>query len=171
MFQLHRLQTTLITVLAVALFASPASVAQGFPDSDSREIGSYVLTESALAKYAQATKNIAALAAQSNECDDSEGAQSLDESVVQMDAIPGVRAAIKSAGMTTREYIVFTWSLFQNGMAAWALSQPGGTLPSGTSMANVDFYRAHEAAIQKLGAQTKSDDCDDDRDSEEEVEE
>jgi hypothetical protein len=29
-------------------------------------------------------------------------------------------------------------------------------------MANVNFYRAHEAAIQKLGEQTKSGDCDED---------
>jgi len=98
----------------------------------------------------------------SDDCDDSESSQSLDADVARIDAIPGVRAAGKSAGMTTREYIVFTFSLFQNGMAAWALSQPGGTLPPGTLIANVNFFRAHEAAIQKLGEQTQPDDCDDD---------
>jgi hypothetical protein len=46
-------------------------------------------------------------------------------------------------------------------MAAWVLSQPGGTLPEGTSMANVDFYRQHEATFQELGSLTQSDECDD----------
>jgi hypothetical protein len=73
--------------------------------------------------------------------------------------------------MTTREFVVFTWSLFQTGMAAWALDQPGGTLPPGVSKANVDFYRAHEQALQKLGAQQGSDPCSDSGEAEEEAEE
>ena len=164
MFRLHPLQTVLLMVLAVALFAPPASVAQGFPDRDTREIGSYVLTEAGLAKYTRATQNLGAIEKKlAGDCDDEEESpQSLDESVAQMNAIPEARAAITSAGMTTREYIVFTWSLFQNGMAAWTLSQPGGSLPPGTSMANVDFYRAHEAALQKLSQETVSDACEDD---------
>ena len=63
--------------------------------------------------------------------------------------------------MTPREYLVFTFSLFQSGMAAWALSQPGGTLPPGVSKANVDFYRSHEQALKKLAPQQGSDNCDD----------
>jgi len=63
--------------------------------------------------------------------------------------------------MTAREYLVFSFSLFQSGVAAWALSQPGGTLPPGVSKANVDFYRAHEQALKKLAPQQDSDSCDD----------
>ena len=101
-----------------------------------------------------------------------QGANSLDEMVAQFDSVPEFRTAIRSAGMTTREFVVFTWSLFQNGMAAWVLSQPGGKLPEGASMANVDFYRAHEAAFQALEKETKRSDCDDaDSGEEEEVEE
>jgi len=171
MFQLHRLATTLMTILAVALFIPAASVAQGFSDRDTLEIGSYVLTETGLAKYTQAMRNLSAAAKRfAGDCDDEESAQSLDEFVARINAVPEARAAITSAGMTTREYVVFGWSLLQNGMAAWVLSQPGGTLPSGTSMANVNFYRAHEAAIQKIGNPSESADCDD-GDSEEEEEE
>lgn len=162
-----------ITMLAsslVALFAPVSSIAQDFPDSDTREINSYVLTESALAKYSQATRNLAALP---NKCDEDEmeGAQSLNEAAALLDSVPEVRAAIRSAGLTTREYTVFTWALFQTGMGSWVLSQPGGKLPVGTSMANVNFYRAHEAAIQKLDKETKSDDCDAADSEDEEVEE
>jgi hypothetical protein len=160
-----------MAVLAAALVAPTASVAQDFTDRDTREINAYVMTESGFAKYSQATRNLAALP---NRCDEDqmEGANSLDEMVAQFDSVPELRAAIRSAGIPTREFIVFTWSLFQNGMAAWALSQPGGKLPAGASMANVDFYRAHEADFQKLEKETKRGDCDDaDSGEEEEAEE
>jgi hypothetical protein len=55
---------------------------------------------------------------------------------------------------------VVSFSVFQNGMAAWALDQPGGTLPPGTKPANVTFYRAHKAELEKLGELTREMDCD-----------
>jgi hypothetical protein len=69
---------------------------------------------------------------------------------------------MKSAGMSSREFFVFSMSLVQNAMAAWALDQPGGKLPPGAQMANVKFYRAHEAALKKLGEETKSGGCKED---------
>lgn len=181
MFHLHRIRAALWTAAATVLFVPTASVAQEFSDRDSREIASYMLTESALAKYARATANLGANAkGLSGHCDDDgdddgdddESARSLDEMVARINAKPGISAAIQSAGMTTREYVVFSLSLFQNGMAAWALSQPGGKLPPEISKANVDFYRAHEAAIQKLGSQEGSNGCDDsDSEDEEAVDE
>jgi hypothetical protein len=171
MFRPHRVQAALIAFLAVALLTPPASQAQASSDRDTREISSYVLTDAAFAKYTQATRNLSAAAKQMpSDCDDATGAKSLDDYVARVNAIPEARAAISAAGMTTREYVVFGWSVLQSGMAAWALDQPGGTLPAGTSMANVNFYRANAAAMQKLGAETKSDACDD-ADSEEEEEE
>ena len=73
--------------------------------------------------------------------------------------------------MTTRECLVFSLSLFQSGMAAWALTQPGDTLPPGVSKDNVDFYRSHEQALKKLAPQQGSDACDDRDDSQEAIEE
>jgi hypothetical protein len=138
------------------------SIAQDFADRDSREISSYVLTEAGLAKFTEATRNLGASAKKmSSECTDAEGPASLDAAVARLDAVPGAKAAITSAGMSTREYLVFTWSIFQNGMAAWALDQPGGKLPPGVAKANVDFYRSHEAAIKKLGLEAESDGCKD----------
>ena len=159
----NRLQprVRMLAAFLIALVSPVLSIAQDFPDSDTREINSYVLTESGLAKYAKAGKSLAALQKQSGDCEDSEEARSLDEMVAHFNAIPGARAAISAAGMTTRQFVVFTWSLFQTGMGAWVLSQPGGELPAGTSMANVDFYRAHEAAMQGLSKYAEDDDCDD----------
>jgi len=169
MFKRLSPRITMLATLLVALVAPAVSISGDFTDRDTQEINAYVLTESGLAKYSQATRNLAALP---NRCDEeeTEGANSLDGMVVKGDSVPEFRAAIRSAGMTTREFVVFTWSLFQHGMAAWVLSQPGGKLPVGTSMANVNFYRAHEAAFKALEKETKRDDCDD-ADSDEEEEE
>jgi hypothetical protein len=49
-----------LAVLAMLLAAATA-LSQGFAAQDTHEIGSYVLTEGALAKYTQAVKNLRAL--------------------------------------------------------------------------------------------------------------
>lgn len=171
MIQRNRFLAVVMTVAIVILLGPAVSVGQGFPDRDAREISSYMLSEAALAKYMRASANLGDLSKQAaGNCDDSEGAGSLDKSVAHINAVPGAQAAIQSAGLTTREYLVFTMSLFQTGMAAWAVSQPGGTLPPDVSKANVDFYRAHEQALQRLGPQQGSDPCSDRDEAEEEEE-
>jgi hypothetical protein len=62
--------------------------------------------------------------------------------------------------------VVFSFSLLQTGRGAWAADQPGGKLPPGTSKANVDFYKQHQADLKKLETFRQSDDCDDNRDDE-----
>jgi hypothetical protein len=166
MFWINSLKHALLATCAAVALAPPLAIAQ---DRDSQEIASYALTEAGLAKYTQATKNMAALAAGAqpdcSEEDDSNG-QSIDQTVAKFNAVPGAKAAIQSAGMTTREYVVFTFSLFHNGLAAWALTQPGGKLPSGTSKANVDFYNNHAAQLQGLEEFQKDDECDEPADEE-----
>ena len=160
MIHRHRIFAALITVASVLQLAPAVSVAEGFPDRDAREISSYVLTEAGLAKYTRASSSLYELSkTAAGKCDDDEDSDSLDAAVARINSIPGAQAAIQSAGMTTREYLVFTWSLFQVGTASWALSQPGGTLPPDVSKANVDFYRAHEQALRQLGPQASADPC------------
>ncbi len=135
--------------IAIGLFTSTAAFAQS---ADSEEVQSYVLTEAGLGKFAQATKELVALdAACKEDEDDDSDSQSIDDMVAKLNALPGAQAAIQSAGLSTREYVVFSWSILQNGLAAWAIGQPGGKLPPGISQANVDFYKKHEAEIAALG--------------------
>jgi hypothetical protein len=158
----YEIRTATWLAIAVALLASAVSVAGSQAERDNKEVSDYVLTEAALAKYTQAVHNLGQLAKTlPGACDDSEEAKSLSDMAARMDAIPKVKAAMKSAGISSHEYLVFSMSLFQNGMAAWALDQPGGKLSPGTQMANVKFYRAHDASLKKLGKETKADDCDD----------
>jgi hypothetical protein len=169
MLSLQRIDAALMIAAGLALMVAPPLGAQTGADRDAREISSYQLTDAGLAKYSQATRNLAPLTkgvsgncAKDGESDDGGDAKTLDQSVAKLDGIAGIRAAIQSAGMTTREYVVFTWSIFQTGMAAWALDQPGGKLPADVAMENVTFYRQHEAALRKLGEDTKPADCGED---------
>jgi len=146
----HRLAGMLVAIVVVALGAATPAAAQ---DRDAQEVSRYALTESGLAKFAQATRNIAAVpgACERKEDEDSDDLKSIDQMVAKLNSVPGIQAAIQSAGLTSREYVVFTFSMMQSGMAAWAVSQPGGKLPPGVSQANVDFFNTHEAAMAQLG--------------------
>jgi hypothetical protein len=147
--------------LALTLLAPMVAGAQNPPDGDTKEITSYMLTDAALAKYTQAVRTLQPHMGQlPQDCDGDENPTSLNEMAARMDGVPQVKSALKAAGMTSREYLVFSWSVFQNGMAAWTLDQPGGKLPPGVKKANVDFYRSHEAELKKLGEMTKPADCD-----------
>lgn len=133
-------------VLMLALTLPGLSFAQ---DADMQEINRYVLTDAALTKYARALENLRPLAGQIASCDE-ETDGSIAGMTAGIDRVPAAKAAIQSAGLTTREYVVFVLAVFQAGMATWALEQPGGKLPPGVSQSNVDFYKANRATIESM---------------------
>jgi hypothetical protein len=162
---MKQISRALLAITSLALALSWPSQAQ--VDRDTQEINSYVLTDSGLARYTKAIQALGPIVkTASGDCDESDDGdddspKSLDQLAANINATPGAKAALQSAGMTTREYLVFSMSVFQTGFAAWGLSQPGGKLPPGVSMANVNFYRKNEAALTELGEGTQSDDCGD----------
>lgn len=112
-----------------------------------------MLIDAGLARYGQATRALAALpAGRSAMCADDDDGGSVTAMVARLITAPGARAALQTAGITAREYVVYSFSLLQNGLAAWALQQPGGKLPVGVSKANVGFVNKHQAELQKLEA-------------------
>lgn len=120
-----------VPVAFLLMLLAPVVIeAQNPADRDAKEIADYMLTEPALAKYKQAVHKLQPLIAQlPQDCERENGSTSLKDMATRMDAIPGVKSALKAAGMTSRKYLVFTWSVFQSGMAVLAVQQPGGKLP------------------------------------------
>lgn len=158
---------SLFGALTLALFLPAVGAAD-----DTQEIQNYVLTDAGLAKYSAATRKLAALPPDAAACeDDGDDSQSIDDVAAKLNALPAAKAAIQSAGLSTREYVVFSFSLLQTGLGAWAAEQPGGKLPPGVSKANVDFYKKHEADLKQLEGLNRSDDCDDDREDDREDDE
>lgn len=151
---------TVTVAFALALLA-PMAAAQNLADRDAKEVADYVLTEAALVKYTQAVRKLEPLKEQlPQDCEGDDQTKSLNDLAAKMDGVPSVKSALKASGMTSREYLVMSFSVFQSGMAVWALDQPGGTLPPGTKQANVNFYRAHRAEFEKLGELSKQAECD-----------
>ena len=146
----------------LAICSPLTALAQGSADADTREVTAYVLTEAGLAKFKQAQVNLAGLGDSiAGDCDDDdEGVHTLDSVVAEINSAPGAAAAIESAGMPVREYVVFTFSLLHTGMAAWAQDQQGQTPPATVSTGNVAFYRAHEAELQEAASLGPADPCD-----------
>lgn len=161
MFNTFQSTFAVTVAFALALLAPVVAGAESPTDRDTKEIAGYVLTDAALAKYRLAAHKLQPLTGElPQDCDQDEGSQSLNDMAARMDGVPKVKSALKAAGMTSREYLLFSFSVFQNGMAVWALEQPGGALPPGTKPANVTFYRAHKADLEKLGELTKQTECD-----------
>lgn len=138
----------LLSALTLVLFLPVIATAD-----DEQEIRNYVLTDAGLAKYSQAARQLAVMdTAQTGACEESEGgddAQSISDVVARMDRHPAAKNAITSAGMTTREYVVFSFALLQTGLAVWGAEQTGGQA-QGVSAANVAFYKKNEANLKKL---------------------
>jgi hypothetical protein len=145
---------------AAALLVSPHVLAQALPQADQREVRAYAFTEAALAQYVDATRRLSAIPL---DCDAEEPAvRSLTEAAEKIDSVPGARAAVKAAGLTSRQYVVFAFALIENAFAAYELEQPGGRLPAGISMSNIEFLREHSAVIERLANDTDVAACKDD---------
>jgi hypothetical protein len=165
MFMSHRYWIGLFLALGLAAFGPGSALAQDTSDKDAAEISAYELSVAGLEKYRQANQNLAQLGeALSQNCDEEQDAQSLDAMAAQIRGVPGAAEAIESAGLPLREYVVLTWAMTQAGFAAWALDQPGGELPPGVSLANVEFFRAHGAEFQEAASLVKPYECDDNED-------
>ena len=145
-----------LAFLALAAVAAPAR-AHNLSEADARELRAYTLTEAVFDRYAQATRNLSRVRIQA--CDEPSGVTSIDEAAAKLDAVPAARSALHSAGMTSREYVVFAFSVLQSGIAANALGEPGGVVPPDVPRENVDFYLDHAGEMQRLTDEAEGPAC------------
>ena len=157
MSRFHRL----FGALTLALFLTAVAAAD-----DAKEVQNYVLTDAGLAKYSQAARRMAVMdAAQTGACEQSEDgddSQSISEVAAKLDRYPAAKNTIEEAGMTTREYVVFSFALLQTGLAVWGAEQSGGKAT--VSAANVAFYKKNEAFLKKLDTITQPKFCEEEED-------
>jgi hypothetical protein len=144
-------------IAAAALILLPVARAETLPEADTREVRAYTLTEIALEKYVEATRKLSAIPL---DCAaDGPDVGSLTEAAARIDAVPGAKAAVRSTGLTSREYVLFAFSLIENAFASYALEQPGGKLPPGVSMSNIEFLRKNSGVIERLANETEVAEC------------
>jgi len=150
-------------LLAVATAAVTAFAAPLGAQTDDEILARYRLTEAGLVKFTQASRNFIAVAkadsaALEQQSEDSDG-MTIAQMAALYDGHPGLKRAISSAGMTTREYVTFIMSMFQAGMGAWMVEQQGGKfdkVPAGFPHENIRFYQQHRAALEAIGEELKA---------------
>lgn len=136
---------------------------------DAKEISEYRLTMPVLRKLAQTQDNLfaatrdpalkAKYAALDRQSDGEPEARSLDDMVKRFERFPELKRAITSTGLTTREYLTATFSLFQAVTALSMMEMDGPMklkeLPAGAFADNVAFLKANQAELDKMTARSR----------------
>lgn len=80
--------------------------------------------------------------------------KTLSEMAARIDAVPALAAAVRGAGMTSREFATAQLALMQAGIAhALLKASPAGTPPpAGVLKENLEFLRLHEKELETLFA-------------------
>lgn len=159
-----KLSTRRRAALCAAIFAMPflgaGQLMAQADNADAQTLAAYRLTDEAVGNFTQASRNLVAALRKDPSLERSlEGSDdsSIEETAAAYDAQPAVRKAIESADMTSKEYITFTYSLFQAGLAAWLVEEYGQQeLPEGTPRENVDYYLAHKDELAALGEELRA---------------
>jgi hypothetical protein len=154
----------LLAALAAIALCAPNARAADLADADTQAVRAAILTDAAFAKYVQATRGLAGIRLADCDDDDEDDVTSLAAAAAKIDAVPAARAALEAAGMTSREYVLFAFALVDANFASYALQTPGGKLPAGVNMANVDFVRRHTSELRELGNETDDQSCEEGRD-------
>jgi hypothetical protein len=140
--------TTITHILAAAAIAAP---------SDQELLAEYRLSDENVEKWTQATRNLVQVFRDNPELAQSQDQVKADEASIAdiaawYDSKPKIKEAINSAGMTSREYTTFLFSMFQAGMGAYLAQQQGlDKLPKGTVRDNVEYYIINQKKLSALG--------------------
>lgn len=135
--------------------------------ADERAIEKYRLTTATLAKLTKVADNMYAMlkadptlakkyANQKEESNEEEDAQTIDGMAKKLDEIPELKRAITKSGLTTRQYMIASLSMFQALMASAVMDMPGSdkSALTPTIKANVAFLKAHKAEMDRLNARS-----------------
>ena len=159
------LRSRVFTLMLAAPFAISTAAAQsGKEDKDSKAISSYTLTMPKYKQLMQAMLNLGKAAQKDPtlaSAIEESGSKSLDQMAAGYNAKPSVRQAIADAGLTSREFAVGQMALLQAGMSYGVMKQYKLTADSvhkatGVSIANLEFYRANEAEIDRMTKQMEA---------------
>ena len=154
----------LALALALPCLLAPAAAAQKPGDKDLKEISAYTFT---LPKYKQLMTAMVNLgkAAQRDpkmaESLENSGSLTLDQMTARYGAVPPVKKAIVDAGLTPREFAVAQGAMIQAGMSygimkQYKLSADSVSKTTGVSKANLEFFRANEAEIERMGKEMQA---------------
>jgi hypothetical protein len=158
-----RSRATMLALALPCLLTAPA-LGQSSADKDMKEISAYSWT---MPKYKQLMAAMVSLgkAAQRDSTIGSalegSGNLTIDQAAARYGAVPPVKQALADAGMTPRQYAVAQGAWLQSAMSYGIMKQYKLTADSvskatGVSKANLEFFRANEAEIERMGKEMQA---------------
>jgi len=144
--------------LAVPCLLTSAAAAQGQGDKDLKAISGYTLTMPKYRQFMNVMLNLGKAAQADSSLGgafEDSGNLSVDQLTARYNSVPPVKAAIARAGMTPREFALAQGAFLQAGMSYGLMKQlklsPDSVVKvTGVSRANLEFFRANEAEINRL---------------------
>jgi type I restriction-modification system DNA methylase subunit len=128
-------------------------------NADLKEVRSFQLTEKKLDQFTQALRNMAEAVEKNPELakqDNSLGSNaSINDMVAAFDKIPPIKNAVETAGLSTREFVLFQMALMSAAMGHYLVKQ-GQKLPPEFSAEHATFYKQHEEKFKALEKEWKA---------------
>ena len=128
-------------------------------NADLKEVRSFQLTEKRLDQFSQALRNMVAEVEKNPDLakkDNSLGPNaSINDMVAAFDKIPPIKNSVESAGLSTREFVLFQMALMSAAMGHY-LVQQGQKLPPEFSAEHEKFYKEHEEKFKTLEKEWKA---------------
>lgn len=151
------LKRVLFLSIMLSLVCIPLVHADG--NTDLKEVHSFQLTEKRLDQFTQALRNMAEAVEKNPDLakpDNSVGANaSINDMVAFFDKIPLMKKSVETAGMSTREFVLFQMALMSAAMGNY-LVQQGHKLPPEISAEHAKFYKDHEEKFKSLEKEWKA---------------
>jgi hypothetical protein len=154
-----RWMTLALLALALPAFADrPRNALQTgeVPPEDQKAVHDFKLNSSSFNKLLAAGQKIRALAEKDpsmEKANPMRGGKNFDESVKLVEQLPQLVAALKSVGLSPREFIVGITTFSISGMwAAMKNADPPQRPPSYMNPDNIKFVEDHPDALEKFGA-------------------
>ena len=156
-----------LTLMAVIFMAAtPSFGAQAAPtDSDAREVQSYKLTLPVMKQMVAATRSMVTAGKESGELQRLQtsaanmmaAAKSLSDLEAAIQREPLAVKALKSAGLSAREYAKFMLAFFQSSML-YSMQKSGAIseIPKTANADNLKFVEANQAQITTLMAEFRA---------------
>ena len=147
--------------LSLAAVAADASSAAAQPEKlFTDEVSNYRLTSAGLQKFLAATQALHQL--EEADLEVAEQFENLDEDEVDLaqiaaafDSEPQIKNAINGAGMTSREYLTFMFSMIQTMFTAAMLEMGGenalAQMENSVLKQNVQFFLEHKEEFEAMG--------------------
>jgi hypothetical protein len=121
-------------------------------DVSAEQLSNYTLDMDKMTKWLNVMKNIATQAKNDSSAAaafESDGNETVAQSVAKLKASPFAQRALSAAGMSAEDYVMTSMAYLQAGMAAGLLkSVPNYKVPAGQNMKNIDFINKHGAEIE-----------------------